>query len=154
MPFVVNGADISQPEGREAYLEVFAYLRGRGVDLPNELEIDFGLLPVWIDSDPWGAGNFLVHCSEHESPLVRRAAAIATARFVKIDPDFTLATIEKLLADDNPEVRGASDYYYEILGGGTELDDFLAKTGVFGVARLIRAVETAINSTSATATEL
>ena len=143
MPFEVYGADISQPEDRDLYLEVFAYMRAREVDMPEDLDLGYELLPPWIESNPEEAKEFLVFCSEHEDPVVRRAAAVATVDFLKDDPEFTLTTIERLLTDRDPTVRSASNYYHDILGGENILDDFLNLTGVRGVSRLIKAVKAA-----------
>ncbi len=149
MTFEVQGVDISQPEGRDSYLEVYSCLREEGAipDFDGH-ELDMAgddMLRPWVESDPDEAKEFVAYCAGHADPNVRWAAAHACELFLNIDPDFTIDTIEKLLSDDDPYVRSAADYYHDVLQGEEILDEYIKRIGVPGIKRLIQAVDTVKN---------
>lgn len=143
MPYKVHGVDISQPEGRDTYLEVYSYFKELGGDLPDFLDIQYEALSGWVEENPEEAKEFFTYCSDHPDPEIRKAIAFSCDQLIKADPEFTIGMIEKLLSDENSEVRSVYDYYQDVLKDERVLDDFFKYSGILGVHRLIRAVKAA-----------
>lgn len=145
MPFEVFGANFAQIEGRDAFIEIYAFFRQTEVDLPDELNLE-GRLVDWVNTEPDDAKEFLKACSEHEEPELRLLAVRCADDYAEKDPEFALGIIEKVLSDTDPEVRRRASGWYRDMLRGDDVDDLFKFMGLIGVARIIRAYKTAKES--------
>lgn len=145
MPYEVLGVDLSTNDGREAFADVWSFFGEYSVGVPAEMDLGPDEFDSWIQVAPNEVKDFLVFCSDHQSPDVRGFAGISVDRLMVNDVDFALGIIEKLATDKDENVRDrVSSYYSEILtDGGFLIDEYIEKNGIYGIRRLIKAIRSA-----------
>lgn len=149
MPFEFKGAELSQSEGRDAFLEVYGFLVETGAKARFGIEEyhEKGTYSEWFRAYPEEGKDFLSYCVQHDDPNIRcLAGLVAPDDYVDVDPDFTVDIIFKSLSDPDIAVRAeTSGYYYDLLSDN-DPDEFIHKIGIIKAAQLIRAVRTCVAS--------